>query len=145
MEPAKLTRFVRGDLDWIVMKALAKERDRRYDSAIGLAQRHRAVPEPRAGRGRAADGALSVPEIRAAQPRPVIAASLVLFALVLGVIGTTLGLFEAKRQAALADGRRKEAEKRLAQRDKANEILLSIFQDLNPRSGTKDAAPLRLG
>ena len=28
---------MRGDLDWIVMKALAKERSRRYDSAIGLA------------------------------------------------------------------------------------------------------------
>jgi hypothetical protein len=28
---------VRGDLDWIVMKALAKERERRYASAVGLA------------------------------------------------------------------------------------------------------------
>ena len=37
VEPARLSRFVRGDLDWIVMKALAKERERRYDSAIGLA------------------------------------------------------------------------------------------------------------
>ena len=37
IEPARLSRFVRGDLDWIVMKALAKERHRRYDSAIGLA------------------------------------------------------------------------------------------------------------
>ena len=36
-EPARLGRFVRGDLDWIVMKALAKDRQRRYDSAIGLA------------------------------------------------------------------------------------------------------------
>ncbi len=37
-QPASLSRFVRGDLDWIVMKALAKERNRRYDSAISLAQ-----------------------------------------------------------------------------------------------------------
>jgi len=37
-EPARLSRFVRGDLDWIVMKALAKERNRRYESAIALAQ-----------------------------------------------------------------------------------------------------------
>ncbi len=37
-EPALLSRFVRGDLDWIVMKALAKERDRRYESAIAVAQ-----------------------------------------------------------------------------------------------------------
>jgi serine/threonine protein kinase/tetratricopeptide (TPR) repeat protein len=38
MEPAKLTKLVRGDLDWIVMKCLEKHRDRRYDSANGLAQ-----------------------------------------------------------------------------------------------------------
>jgi len=37
-EPAKLTRLVRGDLDWIVMKALEKDRTRRYDSASGLAK-----------------------------------------------------------------------------------------------------------
>ncbi|MFI5454550.1 MAG: protein kinase [Isosphaerales bacterium] len=37
-EPARLSRFVRGDLDWVVMKALAKERNRRYESAIALAQ-----------------------------------------------------------------------------------------------------------
>ncbi len=37
IEPARLSRFVRGDLDWIVMKALAKERNRRYESAIALA------------------------------------------------------------------------------------------------------------
>lgn len=37
IEPAKLPSMIRGDLDWIVMKALAKERDRRYDSANGFA------------------------------------------------------------------------------------------------------------
>jgi len=42
-EPAKLTRFVRGDLDWIVMKCLEKDRRRRYETANGLVmdiQRH---------------------------------------------------------------------------------------------------------
>src|SRR5262249_54110951 len=38
VEPAGLSRFVRGDLDWIVMKALAKERQRRYESASALAE-----------------------------------------------------------------------------------------------------------
>jgi eukaryotic-like serine/threonine-protein kinase len=36
-EPAKLSKDVRGELDWIVMKALEKDRDRRYDSANNLA------------------------------------------------------------------------------------------------------------
>ncbi|MCF3650399.1 serine/threonine-protein kinase [Synoicihabitans lomoniglobus] len=33
-----LINLVKGDLDWIVMRCLEKNRDRRYDSAIGLAQ-----------------------------------------------------------------------------------------------------------
>ncbi len=38
MEPLKLTRLIRGDLDWIVMKALEKDRARRYPTANGLAR-----------------------------------------------------------------------------------------------------------
>jgi WD40 repeat protein len=37
LEPAKLTRLVCGDLDWIVMKALEKDRSRRYETANGVA------------------------------------------------------------------------------------------------------------
>ncbi len=37
-EPKKLSTLVRGELDWIVMKALEKERGRRYETANGLAQ-----------------------------------------------------------------------------------------------------------
>jgi serine/threonine protein kinase/tetratricopeptide (TPR) repeat protein len=36
-EPEKLTKLVRGELDWIVMKALEKDRNRRYESANGFA------------------------------------------------------------------------------------------------------------
>jgi len=36
-EPPRLIREVRGDLDWIVMKALEKDRSRRYPTANGLA------------------------------------------------------------------------------------------------------------
>ncbi|HZL88264.1 MAG TPA: tetratricopeptide repeat protein, partial [Pirellulaceae bacterium] len=36
-EPARLTKLVRGELDWIVMKALEKDRNRRYETAAGFA------------------------------------------------------------------------------------------------------------
>ena len=36
-EPARLTKLVRGELDWIVMKALEKDRARRYETANGFA------------------------------------------------------------------------------------------------------------
>jgi serine/threonine protein kinase/tetratricopeptide (TPR) repeat protein len=37
VEPARLSRLVRGELDWIVMKALEKDRNRRYETANALA------------------------------------------------------------------------------------------------------------
>src|SRR5437867_6311099 len=36
-EPAKLTKLVRGELDWIVMKTLEKDRNRRYETAKDFA------------------------------------------------------------------------------------------------------------
>ena len=45
-DPAKLAGFLRGDLDWIVMKALEKDRVRRYETAKDLAadiERHLAT------------------------------------------------------------------------------------------------------
>jgi len=37
VEVSKLAKLLRGDLDWIVMKCLEKDRTRRYDTANGLA------------------------------------------------------------------------------------------------------------
>ena len=37
VEPEKLSRLVESDLDWIVMKAIEKDRTRRYETANGLA------------------------------------------------------------------------------------------------------------
>jgi tetratricopeptide (TPR) repeat protein/tRNA A-37 threonylcarbamoyl transferase component Bud32 len=48
LEPKTLTKLVNGDLDWIVMKCLEKERGRRYETANGLARdvQHYLADEP---------------------------------------------------------------------------------------------------
>ncbi len=38
MEPGQLSKLVRGELDWIVMKSLEKDRTRRYETASSLAK-----------------------------------------------------------------------------------------------------------
>ncbi len=124
------------------MKALAKERERRYASAVGLAddlERYLNHEPVSAGPPTAAYRLRKFVRRNRVQ---VAAAALVLLALGLGVVGTTLGLFEARRQQGIADGQRRQAEKRLAQVAKMNEILGSIFQDLNPANAAKDGKPL---
>jgi serine/threonine protein kinase len=37
-DPAKLNQLIRGDLDWILLKALDKDRTRRYGTAVGFAE-----------------------------------------------------------------------------------------------------------
>jgi eukaryotic-like serine/threonine-protein kinase len=37
-EPARLSKMVRGEIDWIVMKCLEKDRSRRYETANGVAR-----------------------------------------------------------------------------------------------------------
>jgi serine/threonine protein kinase/tetratricopeptide (TPR) repeat protein len=37
-EPAKLSKLMKGELDWVVLKALEKDRTRRYETANGLAR-----------------------------------------------------------------------------------------------------------
>src|SRR5262249_50943211 len=122
MEPAKLTKLVRGELDWIVMKCLEKERTRRYESAGGLArdiQRFLNQEPVQAGPARA--GYRLCKFVRRNRG-PVLAFSLLGLALVAGMAGTTWGMFRAERaqfaEAERAEGERRakdEVQKRLAQ------------------------------
>jgi serine/threonine protein kinase len=98
------------ELDWIVMKCLEKERARRYETVNALAQdlERYLADEP----------VLAGPVSRAYRLRkflrrhrgPVLAAGLLLLALVVGAIGTTVGLVEARRQWANAEAARVRAE-----------------------------------
>ena len=69
IEPAHLKQALQGDLDWIVMKALEKDRSRRYETASGFAAdvlRHLGA---RASLGRTAQPGLPNPEVREEAPR----------------------------------------------------------------------------
>ena len=66
LEPKKLNGLLRGELDWIVMKCLEKDRERRYQTASGLAMRPETLPGRRARRGIASVGRLSAQEVPAA-------------------------------------------------------------------------------
>ena len=57
----------RGELDWIVMKALEKDRNRRYETASAFAADVRAVPGRRAGAGVPAVGVVPLPQVRPAE------------------------------------------------------------------------------
>jgi serine/threonine protein kinase len=115
-EPARLTRAVRGELDWIVMKCLEKDRTRRYDTANGLArdlERH-LHDEPVEACPPSARYRLG--KILRRHKGPVLAACAVLAALAAGLVGTSWGLIRAEEArehaetAQRAEQRRAEGE-----------------------------------
>ena len=107
-EPRKLAALLRGELDWVVMKCLEKQRDRRYETASGLArdiQRYLA-DEPVEARPPSAGYRLR--KFVRRHRGPVLAVGLLLVALCCVIAGTTWGMVRAER------ARQAEAEARLA-------------------------------
>jgi WD40 repeat protein/serine/threonine protein kinase len=102
IQPAKLQQILRGELDWIVMKALEKERTRRYETANDFAQD--------------IDNYLSGDTVNACPPsaryrlqklvrrnKGLVASVLAVgFVLLAGIAGTTYGLIQANQKAAEA-------------------------------------------
>jgi serine/threonine protein kinase/tetratricopeptide (TPR) repeat protein len=100
IEPKKLMAMLRGELDWVVMKCLEKQRDRRYETANGLArdlQRYLA-DEPVEARPPSAGYRLR--KFVRRHKGSAIAASLVLAVLVTGMTGTTWQWIRAERARA---------------------------------------------
>ena len=93
-DPKRLQQQVCGELDWIVMKSLEKERVRRYDSANSFAAD---VERYLTGEPVEAHPQSSTYRLRKFARRyrvPVIAALTVLTALVLGITGMSVGLVQ---------------------------------------------------
>jgi serine/threonine protein kinase/tetratricopeptide (TPR) repeat protein len=109
-EPARLTRLVRGELDWIVMKALEKDRSRRYATAEDLArdvERYLADEPVSAGPPSAA---YRLKKMLRRHRGLALAVGLVLLTLVGGIIGTSWGWLTARSARDNEAEQRQEAE-----------------------------------
>ena len=110
MEARRLVMLLRGDLDWVVMKCLEKDRTRRYETANGLAldiERH-LNNEPITARP--PSSTYRFWKLVRRNKLGFVAAAAVLLALLLGIIATSLGLSWALRERAVAESRNEEQE-----------------------------------
>ncbi|MCC7014282.1 MAG: protein kinase [Planctomycetes bacterium] len=113
--PSRVAPNVPRELDWVVMKAIAKDRERRYDSAAELAldlERFAADQPLLAGPPTAR---YVVSKFLSRHRVAVALTALILLSLLAGFAATWLALVEARKQSARADAAL-QAEKRQAER-----------------------------
>ena len=96
-EPARLGPAVRGELDWIVMKALEKDRSRRYDTASALAEDVLRYLRDEAVLARPPGGAYLARKFVRRHRAAIATASVVAAALTLGLAVATTGFVRASR------------------------------------------------
>jgi serine/threonine protein kinase/tetratricopeptide (TPR) repeat protein len=138
-EPAGLVKTVRGELDWIVMKALEKDRNRRYETANGLATdvQHYLADEPVQACPPTVGYRLR--KLVRRNKGPMLAAGLVLLAMVVGIIGTTWALVreadraegerQAKRDAVAAAEAEKKAKETAETREAETRAVLDFVEN----------------
>jgi serine/threonine protein kinase len=178
IDARRLSQEVRGDLDWVVMKALEKDRNRRYESASAFAADVQRYLDDEPVQAYPPTAGYRLRKFVRRNRGPVLATALVVLALVLGMAGSLWQAVratqaegqasedrDAKQEAlrvALANEQKAEAAKidaekaaadakqanelaqaRLGHVKKANEVLASIFRDLDPQSEGKGGPPLK--
>ncbi|MBX3380149.1 MAG: serine/threonine protein kinase [Phycisphaeraceae bacterium] len=124
-EPRRLGSTIRGELDWIAMKAMEKDRQRRYETANGLAADIRRYLAGEAVVAAPASAAYRVRKFVKRHRVMVIAGAVVTAALVLGVIGTSIGLLEANTQRRLAEKNAERATEEANRATKAENVAQS--------------------
>jgi len=101
-EPKKLSRLVHGELDWIAMKSLEKDRARRYETANGLARDVERYLHDEPVQACPPSTAYRLKKFIRRNKVVVAAGSAIVAALVAGVVVASIGFFEARRQARIA-------------------------------------------
>jgi serine/threonine protein kinase/tetratricopeptide (TPR) repeat protein len=95
-DPKRLSRLCRGELDWIVMKAMEKDRNRRYESASAFAADVERYLRDEPVQACPPSLGYRLRKFVRRHKGPVVAASLVILALLGGIVGTTAGLIHAR-------------------------------------------------
>jgi serine/threonine protein kinase/tetratricopeptide (TPR) repeat protein len=94
-EPHRLAHHLRGELDWIVMKCLEKDRSRRYESASALARDIERYLQDEPVQACPPSAVYRLGKFLRRNRGPALAAGIVLAALIAGSVAATWGLLSA--------------------------------------------------
>jgi serine/threonine protein kinase/tetratricopeptide (TPR) repeat protein len=128
-DTSKLLHQLKGDLDWIVMKCLEKDRTRRYDTANDLAMDLKRHLNNEPVVARPPSSAYRLQKAFNRNKLVFAAGTAIAAALVLGVVGTSIGLVRAEHQRRAAEAALRLAEHRF---QRASRFVEDVFQKVAP-------------
>jgi serine/threonine protein kinase len=144
LEPKKLSGMVRGDLDWIAMKCLEKDRNRRYETANAFAEDLQRYLADEPVRACPPSAAYRFRKFARRNKAPLLVGLALLVLLVMGTVGTSIGLAsalrakgEASKAAAAETRQRRRAE---TERDKALTAEIKAVKEKNRANDATEVA-----
>jgi serine/threonine protein kinase/WD40 repeat protein len=137
-DPKRLSQVFKGELDWIVMKALEKDRNRRYETASAFAADVQRYLQDEPVQACPPSAGYRLRKFVRRYRGPVLAALLLVLILVSGIIGTTLGLVRATNAEAEAVNEAGQKETALSaarksERDATDRLFVALLNQA--RSG----------
>ena len=157
IDPVRLKKILRGELDWIVMKALEIDRTRRYETASGFGRDISRYLQGEVVTARPPSATYRVTKY-VRRHKGLVASLVSIFLLLLGgVAGTSIAMLraweaeasakEGKRQLEIAfqqgEQERARAERHLEVARKGIDLLGTVFTELDPRSEYETLGELR--
>lgn len=125
-EPAKLAKLIRGELDWVVMKALEKDRNRRYETASALAADIKRFLNDELVQARPASASYRLCKFARRHRLGFATGIAVAAALLLGVAGTTGGMLWALQEREAAQTAAVQAELQAAHSEEVSRFLSDV-------------------
>jgi WD40 repeat protein/serine/threonine protein kinase len=145
VDPRKLTGLVRGELDWIVMKALEKDRSRRYETANGLAADLRRYLKDEPVQACPPSARYRLGKFVRRNKAALIAPGLILLATVVGVgmLAASNVLISRERdqkEAALRQARTSERQARASEKEANDQRRIAVFSEKTASKRAEDLA-----
>ncbi len=156
VEPRKLMALLRGELDWVVMKCLEKHRERRYETANGLARDIQRYLADEAVEARPPSAGYRMGKFLRRNRGPALAAALVLLAVLGGLTAvlavqslaharlkksnneTHLALIETQKAQKATAAALEQSEESLKQAEAVSRFLITTFRKPDPSVQGKD-------
>jgi tetratricopeptide (TPR) repeat protein len=130
IEPGGLGATLRGELDWIVLKAIEKDRRRRYDSASALARDVRRHLDGEIVEASPASRTYRLAKAYRRHRAGFISGGVVAASLAMGLVGTTTMSVQAATAREVAETRFDEAEQAREDATALNEYFMTVFGEV---------------